>query len=864
MSLVLSKKIIRYLKRAVLVNYLGRLVATLALIALVLGIGVYVGGRWAILKAPYGHSVTLFHLGQALILLLILFRFAWPKLRRPLSLEEMAVRLEKKDPRLNECLSSALEFSYPDPLLEETLAPSAGFMPGFYQDALVRVGARQRFSRIVPWYFWMISILLSLFVVFWFNLVRFGPFTGEDIWRAYNEFFLANPYRPLHSLTVEPGFGTVLKGESLTVQANLQGPGNHSAVIRYSMKGFPQEIAEMKTREFTANVFEFEFENLQSDLTYQIEAGPEESLQYTVEVKDPPELTFVQLTYFFPEFMKRNVEVVPAGQGAAGAPVGTTVEVSTRWSQPMDRIFMTVNDGEPKPMEKKGSFWKAQFPLQAAGRYVLSGSSQTGVRIRDGMEFPINAVEDLPPEIEWVWPEEDLDLSDVGTRLRVPLKYRVRDDYGIERIHLFAGAPGRATRAFEITNLEGKEVEFAQTYKFSLMPYDDVPVVRVYFVANDNHPGNSNQTLTQIRRLYLQPPGTFSEAEDASGELEANTDPFELTALELFHLIKTQREQNAALSETSEATPGQKIAWKDNAEKLSRMTSQTSLRVYNRAGQVRVGSGDAAPQQISPEGVPNQAAQPPAPATGEEGEVLDLATRLDRVVTRLIGDIRRLEELVPGNVPTGTTALDYELRQLDAGANDRIRRSREEGERALRELEAAFKELTGKNPPKDYTKANKEREEQEEKEKKDVDDLPSNEDEGDDVKEDEEDQGAADAEGEDPGDGEQEGGSEGEEFVIGEGDGKVARSLQGGDTGGGVTDKVEGESGASLPTNVYAPSVYTLDPDSVHLDTASSRLLQRAVAENLEGIDLSEYRKQPIPPEYESVATEYNRMLLGE
>ena len=201
-----AKRVRKYLRRAILFNYLSRFASILLAVGLVAGIGMYLGGRWSFYNPPYGHPVMIFHIVQITLLLLLVVSWGWPRLRYPATSQEIAQRLEKADPKLNDCLSSALDFSAPDNLQEECLQISSGILPAFYEDTLLRVRSKHRWRRVVPISFWVVFTLSVLFAAFLFNISRFEPFTVSDIWQLYRTNFLANPYRPLHTLDVQPGF----------------------------------------------------------------------------------------------------------------------------------------------------------------------------------------------------------------------------------------------------------------------------------------------------------------------------------------------------------------------------------------------------------------------------------------------------------------------------------------------------------------------------------------------------------------------------------------------------------------------------------------------------------------------------------
>lgn len=881
-----------YLKRWVWVSYAAYLLSAILVVSSLFALGVYAAGRWTFYNPPYGHPVVLFHIGHALIILIVFFLWLWPKVRRPQSMTQVAARIERgdrkslskrtgdddplefilegRDDRLASGVTSALEFSDPDPLLEQCLIPSRNLLAGsgrtsetigLYERVLTDLQKRRVWKWVVPTTFWVSIGVAGVVGLGAYFLDRIEPFTWQDAWKFYQSHFLVDPYRPQHELVVNPGSNqTVLRGESLKVWGILIGPGTHQATITYNMLGFPEQTVEMKNNG-PPNSFVFEFENLQSDLTYRVKSGPLESPQYEAKVRIPPELTSIRLTYFYPEFMKKNFEVMPAGQGAAIAPMGTTVEVTTRWNQPMDSVSIIVNGEQPIPMTLGGNYHKGRFPLTSAGSYILAGTSSEGVRTRADLEFPIQALVDLPPEIEWVFPVEDLDFSSSKKRhLRIPLRFTTRDDFGLHSILLYAGAPGRPTATYEVARLDGMEREYSGEYILDLRPYENSPVCRVFFMSVDNHPGIQGRTITEVRRLYFQPPGTFSEEEDDGRPDIVEGDPYELTANELFSLLKLQEAQNQSLNDEVLPKDVEKTDWLTRQRKLVELTTRTVVLAKERSDRLRSLPKD----QESDRGDLSM-------VTVVEGEkppgLEDLSTRLLQVVNRLSGGIARLEELQPGKQPTGTSALDRQLRQWDSGEADRGQRSREEGDRAYREIELAFKELTGKDLPAPAD------EELEELEKEDA--LAAGDQPGKDGKQGEQpgESGESEEEGEE---GEEETtkkpkppeGVDPETWALSLDDEKKGDFVpgSGGEGGQGEEEKEEVISGVgpSTPSNQYAPSEYTLDPDTVRLDAPAATLMRKEVSKQLSGLDLSQYRDPEIPSEYRDSAAEYSRVLMGD
>jgi hypothetical protein len=816
-------------------------------IGLIAGVSVYAGAKWAFYNPPYGHAVVLYHTGVILLAILLLRFWAWPRIRHPLTLHGMATRLEKGDPHLHDCLSCALEFSNPDPILAECLEPSERLLDGFYQDALETVQGKKRVRWIVPYYFWALAILSVGFTAFWFSINWIEPFTWDDALTLYRLNFLQNPYRPLHQLVVEPGYADALTGDSVTVRTSLLGPGFFSGSITYNMVGFPEQSVEMKTLETNANSFEYKFENLQGDLRYKVHVGPLESVEYLVKVQSPAELVSVQLTYHYPEFMGGRVEVIPPGQGAAIAPKGATVEVATRWNRPMKEVFLSFNGGAHIQFHESSANWRGSFILESGGSYILGGASQDGVPLRGDLEFPVQMLVDLPPEIQLISPKEDVDYSLRKPKGKIPLQFRATDDVGIQSLFLYAGAPGVATQTHQIAQLDGKEKEVEETFLFDWRPWQREPVCRIYLEAVDNHPDVAGKKRTPTRRFYFQAPGSFDEVDKATKEERVKADPFEFTAYRLVFLLLRQTDQNNQIPGEGNAPPADLDKWKARETRLLQLTAQTSLEARENAEKLKRG--------------PAAKAGPPAAATGENSsnkenpdkKIADLPVRLEQVSERLGGAKVSIDDLIAHPSPGGATVVDRQSRQLDAVQTNFPRRGREEGDRAAKELAKAYQDLTGREPPiaaeafeAQIAKATKEAQqavkEQKEKSKEE----------------------SAAAKGEKAGAAKQAKG--GKDRAAKKGGKDEEDGLEAGSKKKGVAgkEKVGGMGGPSLATNKYMASEFKLDPSTVHLETPQVQLMNKALSTEMEKSDLTEYTQKPIPAEYAGAAAEYTKILLGQ
>lgn len=515
------------------------------------------------------------------------------------------------------------------------------------------------------------------------------------------------------------------------------------------------------------------------------------------------------------------------------APIGSTIEVTTRWNRPMKEVNLLVNEGSPIPCKQADPYWRGAFRIESAGSYILSGSSVDGVPLRGNLEFPLQVLVDLPPTVEWIFPKEDIDFSEKKPKGKLPLRFRIEDDVGIQSIFLYSGSPGAVTQTHQIAQLDGKSKVVENTFLFDWRPWMNRPVCRLYLEALDNHPQLPGRKRNETRRLYFQPPGSFEEIDPATPEEKMIEDPYELTAIRLFYLLRKQMSQNSFISENESKTPDLGD-WKKSQRRVMELAAQTAFSAWNSAQELKRGTG-------VPAGVPTEA----TPAAGAEKSAelperpTDLPVRLEMVTQRLGGVEISIDDLLASPPTTGEGVVHRQARQHDAADKSFLRRSWEEGDRAAREIAKAYQDLTGREPPISAERVENTIAEETKKAEGEQAEQQAQ---------------AAQAE-------------EGKQRLGGNQESKDGASAAGVSGSSSDKDKKEerqGEGSASAPTNKYVPSEYTLDPDTVTLTTPQVQLMQNALSGTLAEDKAREFLQRPLPPEYKEAVAEYNRILLGE
>ena len=229
-------------------------------------------------------------------------------------------------------------------------------------------------------------------------------------------------------ITVSPGDVVVPRGADVVVEAQASGflarrMEMHAAFERTD--GW--EIAPMSR--LAESKYGFVFVGVSEEVEYYVAAANLNSQRYVIHVADLPRVTGVSLSYEFPAWT--GLPVSDREDGDISALPGTRVAITAATDLPVTDPLIVVN-GEVYEARATGLATHGDFEVTEEGSWHVAVRHE-GTLARISHTYLISLVEDNPPEVSFSWPGYDRQATSIE---EVALRFRARDDYGVESLSL--------------------------------------------------------------------------------------------------------------------------------------------------------------------------------------------------------------------------------------------------------------------------------------------------------------------------------------------------------------------------------------------------------------------------------------------
>ena len=362
---------------------------------------------------------------------------------------------------------------------------------------------------------------------------------------------------------LEPNTGdvTLTAGQSLTVKVEVGGrvpdPGKPDRVrvlLRHNpadpnYEELPLEKGDT-ARDWQGRVPDHLVRN---GFWYKVAGGDAETPEYKVSVRSLPLFTDFEVRYEFPAYTRRLPETTPDAHHLE-AYRGTKVTVTGRTNRAVKdgRVLFDPAGRDAvsgKPVAGRPDSLAFEFTLTAAGTYRAFFTSAEGERNADPPPFVIKLIEDFPPTVAVVKPdEEEIELPANG---QLAVDGTVGDDFGIDRVTLkmtlggvgparaLAGKPFQGGKSFlrEKDGTWPRSLEYKDSVDFSAVTDADGRkvelkegmVVEYWIEAADNRtkPGaagpesDPNVGKSRVKRVRLTAPKVDPEQKQQIDERKA-------------------------------------------------------------------------------------------------------------------------------------------------------------------------------------------------------------------------------------------------------------------------------------------------------------------------------------------------------
>lgn len=269
-----------------------------------------------------------------------------------------------------------------------------------------------------------------LIAPFFFN----GQAWGVAIWRIINPFSNVQPISLTKIISVEPGDGSAILGESLVLKCYVVGKKGHE--VHLDIKPSDDDRTTYALGSVNAvnptNSFKYTIKSLTTDLKYRFRAGDSPSPEwYKIKARTPLALSAVEIRVSPPGYTQAKQEKYDGLSDDVVILQGSEVELSIKCNSDLKTATVMVQDQEPISMLKSGSgkSWRGAVRVDAGGALKVVASDVFGDELESKIKYTL--VVDDPPTIEVISPKGKTMLPPSSDPL---IEFAVVDDYGLKLI----------------------------------------------------------------------------------------------------------------------------------------------------------------------------------------------------------------------------------------------------------------------------------------------------------------------------------------------------------------------------------------------------------------------------------------------
>lgn len=301
-------------------------------------------------------------------------------------------------------------------------------------------------------------------------------------------------------LTVTPGDTDVARGDDLVIRAALHRGADRAQIVLESDQG--KQVFDMyQDREQKR---QFQFFSVEGPFQYTIRTPTLTSRTYRVSTFEKPTIEKALLTVNPPAYTgAKRLEFQQLTD--VSVPEGGLLEIRVTANVPVSGLLRTESGVETplRPTGDGGRELACDLTVSESFRYRLALTDRQGHTIETQASYGVECVEDLPPVIQVVMPDEG---GRAAPEEMVPFAATVIDDYGVMRVSLLYSVGGGDWVGLVLHDAEGSptaEVEAVGGVGLDgLVRVGDV--VSYYFVAHDNAEPDAHEVRSTLRFLEIR------------------------------------------------------------------------------------------------------------------------------------------------------------------------------------------------------------------------------------------------------------------------------------------------------------------------------------------------------------------------
>lgn len=451
-----------------------------------------------------------------------------------------AAAIEQVFPQLGQRIRTTVQYGElaPEQIKEAGVATT---LVTALEDDTVRAAQPLPLDAVIPWKSLALASMLAAAVGL--GLAGLSAFDWQ--WRAAAQrAFLGD--EPYTKITVDPGNVTLKEGESVVLQVIVEGRTGKEISFWSRQTDTPDSeweeerlsIAEGNPAGERQVALEVPLDRVRHPLEYRLAAGSTTTKNYKVEVLYPLKIMRIQAAIEPPAYTGQTISTAEGGNitGLAGSKVKLAIELdrpaTTAWL--VLRNLATRRqalEGEPQviklPLAIDGNKLLADLELNADQTYEVFAQSADEMELLEN-KYRIRVRQDEAPT---VWFESPAEALEVHTLAEILMRLRVSDDYGLTRAGVMFEVNNEEEYPLLAQDFQAAAEELKTTGKLTpqtratlekVLPLEHFQLtqqdsVMYYAFAEDNRPGASQRTESDLRFIDIRPFRRLYRAPDADG-----------------------------------------------------------------------------------------------------------------------------------------------------------------------------------------------------------------------------------------------------------------------------------------------------------------------------------------------------------
>ncbi len=426
----------------------------------------------------------------------------------PADKKKLAGILDKKTGRYKSLLGSAFEFSsskkknkgYSLYLMEETIRRANKDITKLKEGNIFAGEGRPEWTAA--------GILLGILFLF---QVGFAPAAINDILPFISDPGISFRVSKGANILVSSGNISILEGEGFFVEGvNFGSEVDEVFLCTNSVDEIWREKRLDPETIYAGNapilIFRKHLGSPSTNLLYCFRSGNNFSDTFKVNVIYRPVINSMNAKLDYPDYTGMISGTVKTVAGKLGVPFGTRIDISGETSKDIAEGHLFFASGKVVPVEVSTGGFGVSFTAQADDTFYVSVTDQEGYKNRQRIVYPVQVINDLPPGVEILAPE---DRAQLPRSLLISMHYRAVDDYSVNGINLRFKKDKRDKeyKTIILPGAGGKNSGVVEeVYKWSLKGNAVMPGDRIFYYLeafdNNVHSG-PGYARTEIRSLEV-------------------------------------------------------------------------------------------------------------------------------------------------------------------------------------------------------------------------------------------------------------------------------------------------------------------------------------------------------------------------